>query len=88
MTSAAETQLEALLLRDGEGNYYEIPRGVIASYRVSAARKAELDAATGEDVTGFRDTRISATGLYVWSEARRRWIHIRSATDEDMGIKR
>ena len=43
---------EVLLLTDGEGTYFEIPREVVEQHRVSEERKAELEAAEN-DVAGY-----------------------------------
>ena len=44
---------EVLILSDGEGTYYEIPREVVEQHRVSAERKAEIEAAAEDDVSGY-----------------------------------
>ncbi len=44
---------EVLVLSDGEGTYYEIPREVVEQHRVSDERKAEIEAAAEDDVSGF-----------------------------------
>jgi hypothetical protein len=44
---------EVLILSDGEGIYYEIPREVVEQHRVSDERKAEIEAAAGDDVSGY-----------------------------------
>ena len=86
MTSEASTPWDAILLRDGEGNLYEIPFAIIQRYRVADDRRSELERAVGDDVAGFRAP-VSARGLYVWSEEQRRWLPVREATDADMGTR-
>jgi len=44
---------EVLMLSDGEGNYYEIPREIVEQHKVSNERKAEIEAADEDDVSGF-----------------------------------
>ncbi len=44
---------EVLMLADEDGNYYEIPREVVEQHKVSEERKAEIEAATRDEVSGY-----------------------------------
>jgi hypothetical protein len=47
-------QASAMVLRDGQGNYYVLPLDVIERARVPAERQAELEAAIGSgEVSGY-----------------------------------
>jgi hypothetical protein len=50
---------EVLIVRDGDGNYYQLPRAVLEGGRVPADRVAELEGALAGDVTGFALTPLS-----------------------------
>jgi hypothetical protein len=44
---------EILIVRDGDGNYYQVPRAVLEEARVPADRVAELEEALAGEVSGF-----------------------------------
>src|SRR5688572_6936744 len=44
---------EVLVLSDGEGTYYEIPREIVEQHRVSDERKKEIEAAAEDDVSAY-----------------------------------
>ena len=57
-------QVKAMVLRDGQGNYYVLPPDVVERARVSASRVAELEAALGGgEVTGYGMTDAVGGGL-------------------------
>ena len=49
----AETETEMLVLRDGAGTYYRVPRALVEAGRVSDDEQARWEAALGEDTGGF-----------------------------------
>jgi hypothetical protein len=53
--AAPQASSEALILRDGDGNYYLFPAEVVAKARVPAERRAELEEALrqGDDTAGY-----------------------------------
>jgi hypothetical protein len=54
---------EALILRDGRGAYYAIPRLLLDQLRVPDERRAELDALFSADTAGFSSEWIARSGL-------------------------
>jgi len=45
---------EALVLNDGQGSLYAIPRQVLEQHRVMGDERAEIERLWGEGVSGFR----------------------------------
>jgi hypothetical protein len=54
---------EALILRDGRGAYYAIPRLLVEQLRVPEERRAELDALFAADTAGFSSEWVVRSGL-------------------------
>jgi hypothetical protein len=52
MTSESE---EMVVLRDGAGELYALPRRVLEQYRVPEHQKAEIEQAASPEVSGFMD---------------------------------
>ena len=46
-------KIEALVLTDGEGKLYAIPRETVERYKVSGEQKAEIERELGDEVQGF-----------------------------------
>lgn len=48
-----DEMVEMLVLADGSGSYYSIPRETVESYRVTEAQKASIEKVLGDDVAGY-----------------------------------
>ena len=74
-------RLEGLVLRDGQGIFYEVPCVVIERYRVSVERAAELSArkdvasSAGERTDGGALAWSIAEGVYADERVDAAWRH-------------
>jgi hypothetical protein len=68
MITVSDSHSEAVVLRDGDGNYYAVPRIVVERYLVPSEHARALEAAAGDDLAGVAPTgRVTFAGIVALS---------------------